>query len=351
MSEAYSTEYIDQYISQLSSVEDAFNIYRETGSLEELHRLNNDPSSKLYLQKWLDFAKLPESDRALAQLKTPSFNKARLSPYADIMLHCQKQWRSTLDLIHIVFVYRGSFSCDMKGRKFTLTQGKCYMFNVNVAKKILPAGEASQLLNCLISQNYLENILLKQFDRSILFSDFLTHSFYTDSASEAFLEFDTSEKPAVRNIFAMAIIEQTDQLPLWQSMVNNLISELMVQLLRLHMAERDQQHFLQLGNHKLSDILIYIDNHCDSVTLDSVAETFHFHPSYLSKIIKNNTGLTFTNILQYTRLKQAALLLKNTQLSVTDIAHQVGYNNISYFYKLFQDKYGCTPAEYRENLA
>lgn len=167
MSETYSTEYIDQYISQLSSVEDAFNIYRETGSLEELHRLNNDTSSKLYLQKWLDFAKLPESDRALAQLKTPSFNKARLSPYADIMLHCQKQWRSTLDLIHIVFVYQGSFSCEMKGRKFTLTQGKCYMFNVNVTKKILPAGATSQLLNCLISQNYLENILLKQFDRSI----------------------------------------------------------------------------------------------------------------------------------------------------------------------------------------
>ncbi len=349
MSVYYNAEYIDQYISQLSSVEDAFNIYRETGSLEELHRLNNAESSKFYLQKWLDFAKLPESDRALVQLKAPSFNMAKLSPYADIMLHCQKKWRSTLNLIHIVFVYRGSFSCEMKDRKFIMTGGKCYMFNVNVAKKILPQDDHAQLLNCLISQNYLENILLKQFDRSILFSDFLTQSFYTDSASEAFLEFDTSEKPAVRHVFAMAIIEQTNQLPLWQSMVNNYISELMVQLLRLHMAERDQQHFLQLGNHKLSDILIYIDNHCDTVTLDSVAETFHFHPSYLSKIVKNNTGLTFTNILQNTRLKQAAVLLQNTRLSVTDIAHQVGYNNITYFYKLFQEKHGITPAEYREN--
>ena len=94
--------------------------------------------------------------------------------------------------------------------------------------------------------------------------------------------------------------------------------------------------------------MIYIDNHCDTATLENIASTFHFHPSYLSKIIKDNTGLTFTSILQYTRLKKAALLLKNTDCSISSIAHQVGYNNISYFYQLFQGKYGVTPAKYRQ---
>lgn len=341
--------YIDNYINQLSSVEDALNVYRDSGSLEELQRLNADEQSRAFLQKWLAIAKLPESDRALAQLKTGSFNLSRLSPYFDIMLHCQKEWRNALNLIHIVYVYQGEFECQMRGRTFALSRGHCYMFNVNINKHILPTGQDAQLLNCLISQNYLENILLKQFDRNILFSDFLTQSFYTDSTSEPLLEFDTSDNPDVKYAFAMAIIEQANQYPLWQSMVNNHISALMVQLLRIHMITRDQQHYLQLGHHNLSEILIYIDEHCGTATLDSIAETFHFHPSYLSKIIKNNTGMTFTNILQNTRLKQAALLLQNTQLSVTDIAHRVGYNNISYFYKLFQEKHGITPAEYREN--
>lgn len=341
--------YIDFFIDQLSAVEDAFNVYRETGSLDELQRLNADAESKPFLQKWLDIAKLPETDRTLAQLKSDTFNKSRLSPYSDIMLHCQKDWRNPLDLIHIIYVYRGTFRCQAKNRALTLTTGKCYMFNVNISKQISPCDSDARLLNCLISRNYLENILLKQFDQNILFSDFLTQSFYTDSTSEPMLEFDTSDNVDVKYAFAMAIIEHANHMPLWQTMVNNYISTLIIHLLRIHMANWDERHYLQLGSHKLSDILIYIDNHYDTATLENIAATFHFHPSYLSKIIKDNTGLTFTDILQYTRLKQAAILLKNTDLSITNIAHQVGYNNISFFYKIFQKKYGLTPAEYRED--
>lgn len=348
MTSNYEFGYIDYCITQLSAVEDAFNIYRETGSLDALNRLNANAESKTFLQKWLDLAKLPETDRVLAQLQSDSFNKSRLSPYADIMLHCQKDWRNPLDLIHIIYVYRGSFHCQMKNRQLTLTTGKCYMFNVNISKQISPCDSSAQLLNCLISRNYLEDILLKQFDQNILFSDFLTQSFYTDSTSEPMLEFDTSDNMDVKYVFAMAIIEHANQMPLWRTMINNYISALIVQLLRLHMDHRDAQHYLQLGSHKLSDIMIYIDNHCDTATLENIASTFHFHPSYLSKIIKDNTGLTFTSILQYTRLKKAALLLKNTDCSISSIAHQVGYNNISYFYQLFQGKYGVTPAKYRQ---
>lgn len=339
--------YIDSCIDQLTAVEDAFNIYRETGCLDALQRLNADSKSKPFLQKWLDIAKLPESDRTLTQLKSDSFNISRLSPYSDIMLHCQKDWRNPLDLIHIIYVYRGTFRCEMKNRDLTLTTGNCFMFNVNIVKQISPCDSNAQLLNCLISRNYLENILLKQFDQNILFSDFLTQSFYTDSTSEPMLAFDTSGDLDVKYAFAMAIIEHANHRPLWQTMVNNYISTLMILLLRIHMANWDKQHYLQLGRHKLSEVLLYIDHHYNTATLESIAATFHFHPNYLSKIIKDNTGLTFTDILQYTRLKQAALLLKNTDLSIANIAHQVGYNNISFFYKLFQKKYRLTPAEYR----
>ena len=209
--------YIDFCIDQLTAVEDAFNIYRETGCLDALQRLNADSKSKPFLQKWLDIAKLPESDRTLTQLKSDSFNISRLSPYSDIMLHCQKDWRNPLDLIHIIYVYRGTFRCQMKNRDLTLTTGNCFMFNVNIGKQISPCDSNAQLLNCLISRNYLENILLKQFDQNILFSDFLTQSFYTDSTSEPMLAFDTSGDLDVKYAFAMAIIEHANHRPLWQT--------------------------------------------------------------------------------------------------------------------------------------
>ncbi len=342
-------DYIDHYIYQLSKVEDALNEYRTDGTLDALYRLHSDASSNAILKKWMGMAKLPDPDFALSQMDSNKLELSKLSPYSDIMLHCQKDWRRPLDLIHIIYIYAGDFDCRLKDTDLKLTCGKCYMFNVNIQKQIQPCTEDAQCLNCLISQNYLENILLKQFDRSVFFSDFLTQSFYTDSTSAPMLEFDTSDNLAVKTSFAMAIIEFTNQMPLYESMVNNHISELLIHLLRIYMENSDKQHYLKLGNNRLSDILIYIDKHCDVATLDHVAKEFHFHPSHLSRIIKQNTNMTFTDILQSTRLKHAAALLLNTELSVTDIAHQVGYNNITHFYKLFGEKYKYTPAEYRES--
>lgn len=341
--------YIDNYIYQLSRVEDALNEYRTSGSLAALYQLNADASSSTFLKKWMEMANLPDPDYALAQMDSNKLELSRLSPYSDIMLHCQKDWQRPLDLIHIIYVYSGSFDCRLKDASFTLTHEKCYMFNVNIQKQIQPCTEDSQLLNCLISQAYLENILLKQFDRNVFFSDFLTKSFYTDSTSAPMLEFDTSGNMAIKTAFAMAIIEFTNHLPLYESMVNNYISELLIHLLRIYMESSDRQHYLKLGNNRLSDILIYIDHHCDVATLVHVAKVFHFHPSHLSRIIKQNTNMTFTDILQSTRLKHAAALLSSTELPVTDIANRVGYRNITHFYRLFEEKYSFTPAEYREH--
>ena len=59
--------------------------------------------------------------------------------------------------------------------------------------------------------------------------------------------------------------------------------------------------------------------------------------------------MTYSEYLQDIRLKKARQLLEETDLSVADIAEQVGYHNKGYFYKLFTRKYGVTPAQYRRD--
>jgi len=62
------------------------------------------------------------------------------------------------------------------------------------------------------------------------------------------------------------------------------------------------------------------------------------------------TGKTFTQLVQEKRLTQAAYLLKNTRMKIETIAHAVGYENITYFYRLFTRSHGKTPADYRGDL-
>jgi AraC-like DNA-binding protein len=81
--------------------------------------------------------------------------------------------------------------------------------------------------------------------------------------------------------------------------------------------------------------------------LTEVAKKLHYDPSWLSREIKRKTGKTFTQLIQEKRLAQAAFLLKNTDRNVSDISLAVGYENASYFYRIFENKYGKSPRHYR----
>ena len=67
----------------------------------------------------------------------------------------------------------------------------------------------------------------------------------------------------------------------------------------------------------------------------------------LSRFVKTHTGQTFKELLQTRRLKQAAYLLSHSAVPVEDIISAVGYDNTSYFHRIFKEAYGMTPRQYR----
>lgn len=71
-------------------------------------------------------------------------------------------------------------------------------------------------------------------------------------------------------------------------------------------------------------------------------------PAYrLSRLIRANTGKTFSELILDARIHKAMTLLSNTDMSIQDIINTVGYNNISFFYQQFRKMTGQTPAEFR----
>lgn len=98
----------------------------------------------------------------------------------------------------------------------------------------------------------------------------------------------------------------------------------------------------------ITQVLDYIrENHAKNLTLQETAELFHFSTSHLSRLIKSNTGLNFSEYLNQVRLQQAAELLKDPTLKISLIASRVGYRDPSYFNRLFKKKFGMTPNQYR----
>ena len=73
----------------------------------------------------------------------------------------------------------------------------------------------------------------------------------------------------------------------------------------------------------------------------------HCDISSLSREIRRKTGKTYTELVQEKRLNQAAFLLRTTERKVEDIALAVGYENISYFHRIFRREYGLSPRQFR----
>ena len=95
-------------------------------------------------------------------------------------------------------------------------------------------------------------------------------------------------------------------------------------------------------------VLNYIEEHYKSGSLTELAEMMKYDVYWLSREIKKRTGKTYKELLQNKRMSQAAYLLTSSAVPVTDIIESVGYDNTSYFYRKFRERYGMSPKEYRE---
>ena len=95
----------------------------------------------------------------------------------------------------------------------------------------------------------------------------------------------------------------------------------------------------------------YIEDHFrEKPTLAEIAEMEHFNKTYLSRFIKDNIGVTFSEMFSIVRCSEAERLLASTTMSVEDIARDVGFSNRSHLTKQFLKWYNITPSAYRNNV-
>ena len=93
----------------------------------------------------------------------------------------------------------------------------------------------------------------------------------------------------------------------------------------------------------------YLETDVRTATLSELAEKLGLSVPYLSKRVRELCGLTFSQLLQEARFKEAIRLLDETDLPVGDIIIAVGYENTSFFHNQFRERYHCSPFRWRRN--
>jgi len=91
-----------------------------------------------------------------------------------------------------------------------------------------------------------------------------------------------------------------------------------------------------------------LEHYKDDVKLSQIADCCHQQESALCRTYKRETGMTLFQHLQYIRIESACTMLRNTSLSIAEVAYSCGFNTPSNFNRLFQEKMRMTPGEYRK---
>ena len=133
----------------------------------------------------------------------------------------------------------------------------------------------------------------------------------------------------------------------------SLLGELLVRLGRLlneSSKEASSTNVTRKSSEQIQKITNYITSHYyEDISLESLSTIFFLHPTYISRAFKKQLNISFVDFLKSIRIREAMLLLQSSNLSIVEIATQVGFDSSTSFCRAFKAVMGTTPLQYRKS--
>lgn len=227
-----------------------------------------------------------------------------------------------------------------------LKTGDLLFLNQNVTQEIMPAGENDIAINFIVLPEFFDRAFIMMEEENVL-RNFLIGSLKQDSSMVSYIHFSVSDFLPIQNIIENMIWSIVNKQPNQRNINQTTMGLLFLQLLN-HTDKINQNDPNQYEQNTVFTVLKYIEENYKTASLEELGELMHQPTYYISKLIKKHSGFTFKHLLQTKRLNQSAFLLTTTTLPVENIISIIGYDNTSYFHKLFKQHFHMTPKHYRE---
>lgn len=251
----------------------------------------------------------------------------------------------THNYIEVIYMCSGSTHHVINGEDVILKQGELIFLSRNAVQEIYPASESDIAVNFIVLPEFFEYGLNMMEPEENLLRSFVIDCLRGENVAAGYLHFKVADVLPVQNLVENLIWtiwnRQPNRRRTNQATMGLLFLQLMNCMDKLETDENAGQQKLMIA------VLSYIENHYRDGELTLLAESLHYDVYWLSREIKRRTGKTYTELVQAKRMSQAAFLLASTSMSVVDVAASVGYDNVSYFHRIFQKKFGVTPRTYR----
>ena len=269
--------------------------------------------------------------------------------FSDTYVTATKQHRysympaHTHSFIEINYQYSGKSEQQLSGTHITLKKDQILIMDQALIQKYGYMGENDLLVNILLNINQLPPSFLTDVASAGGFNRFLYNAINSTSNHENYLIFDLSHCPVARNIWHdLMLYCLTNQKPV---QTRGLL--LKAALSCLPTASKTHLHVLNNSFSATSDIIDYMDQHYQAISLKKVSQHFGYNSNYLGNKLKSDTGLSFKELINRKRIMVAESYLLDTNLTAEEITVKLGFRNTSSFFRLFKQQLNTTPLAFR----
>ena len=230
-----------------------------------------------------------------------------------------------------------------------LEQGNLLFLNQFSYHEILPAGEDDIAVNFIVRPEFFD-VAFDMMEEENVLRKFIVSTLCNNTDEAAYLHFNVSDilpiQNLVENMVWSLVNKQSNNRRINQTTMGLLFLQLMNYVDKL---EQDG-NTLDVGNENRISFatLKYVEENYRDGSLAELANRLNMSIYSLSRHVKQATGYNFKELLQIKRFNKSVQLLTETTLPIADIIAAVGYDNTSYFFRVFKEKYGCSPKHYRD---
>lgn len=250
----------------------------------------------------------------------------------------------THDYVEIVYMCQGETVHIINGEKVVLKEGEFLFMNQNCRQENLPSSSDDIAANFIVHPLFFEHTLRMMDNEETLLHRFIVQCLKEDEEKASYLHFCVSDVLPIQNLVENLIWNLLNDIPNQAKINESTMALLFLQLLNY----TDELEYKYDDSRIIFHVLSYIDAHYADGSLTELSESLFYDFNTLSKQIKRQTGRNYTDLVQEKRLSKSCFLLKNTDLGVSEISQKVGYENISYFHRLFNKTYGLSPKKFRD---
>ncbi len=248
--------------------------------------------------------------------------------------------------IEIIYMCCGT-TLHLLNKKTTieLKQGDLLFLNQNTTQEIMPAKADDVAVNFMVLPEFFD-LIFPMIEGENILRDFLIGTLTKKHSMVDYLHFETQDilpvQNLVENMIWTLLNDGTSQNSILQTTMGLLFMQLLDYTDKANLNTPDQ-----FEQNLVFTTLKYIEETYRTGTLIELSSRTRQPTYHISKLIKKHTGYTFKQLLQTKRLNQASYLLTHTSLTVDAIIDAVGYDNTSYFHRIFKEYFHNTPKNHR----